>query len=82
MVKRTVGHGFTAVPYESVTLNGHPLRGLNNAVEPYNGPWAMIAPCGKAVDGEDGRRPHLYASIDDCVEDAETLSQIGYSVCS
>lgn len=82
MIERDVGNGFVAVPYDSVTLNGHPLAVLNVATEPYSGPWAMIAPRGKAVDSEFGTYPHRYKTIEECVDDAKTLAEIGCcSVC-
>lgn len=81
MVRREFETGFVAIPYDAVTLNGHPLAVLNVKTEPYDGPWALIAPCGKAVDGESNSRPYLYRTLAECTEDSETLVKTGYSVC-
>lgn len=81
-IRHDCGNGFFAVPYNAVTLNGLELPQLNNEKEPYNGYWALIAPCGKAIDGEGGVRPYEYRTLDECKTDAENLHARGeYSYC-
>lgn len=81
VVKRDFGNGFYAVPRDAVTLNGLPLKQLNNGNEPYDGYWHLIAPNGKAIDNSVGR-PHLYRSIEEMVIDVENfLKYGGYSTC-
>lgn len=70
MTEIECGGGFKAVPYESVTLNGHYLRKLNTRPEQVAGDMALVSPNGKVLMGEDGRRPFLYRDLDDCRRDA------------
>ena len=80
MVERTIGE-LTAVPYDTVTVNGHYMRRLNERDEPYDHHWALIAPNGRAIDDEDGR-PYLYRDFGKASEDAGNLAEMGeYSTC-
>ncbi len=81
MISRDLGNGFRAVPQDAVTLNGMALEQLNTRDEPYDGYWHIIAPNGKAIDGENGR-PYLYKDIAEAQGDADRLaSRDGYSTC-
>ena len=73
MTEIDVGFGFIAVPYDSVTLNGIYMRGLNGELDPSK--FAVVAPNGKVLMGEDGKRPYCYTSIEDCRRDAQKLSE-------
>ena len=71
--------GFTVVPYDSVTLNGLYLRHLNTQSHPVG--LALIAPNGKAIDGEGGR-PYYYGTLPKAENDAKRLNeQDDYSTC-
>ena len=76
MIEEKLGP-FIAVPYDAVTVNGHYMTRLNTASSPYNGHWSLIAPNGRAVDGEGVSRPFLYASLDEAREDAANLVDYG-----
>lgn len=69
-------HGFTAVPYDAVTLSGLPLQTLLDVASDTAG-FALIAPNGRAVDGEDGRRPFRYQSLDQCRSDVALFAKVG-----
>lgn len=75
-----LGHGFRAVPYDSVTLNGHYLAKLDRGDgEPRY--WALLAPNGYAVDSADGKRPHRYADLDECRANLPVFLSKGCSTC-
>lgn len=75
-----LGHGFRAVPYDSVTLNGHYLAKLDRGDgEPRY--WALLAPNGYAVDSEDGKRPHRYAGLEECRANLPVFLKNGCSTC-
>lgn len=75
-----LGYGFRAVPYDSVTLNGHYLEKLNRGdSEPRY--WALLAPNGYAVDSEDGKRPHRYAGLEECRANLPVFLRNGCSTC-
>ena len=79
MFKQSAGE-FEMVPYSAVTLNGIYLTRLNTEESPDR--IALIAPNGRAVDGEDSERPHMYMSVSEAAEDAEKLTEMGeYSTC-
>ncbi len=79
IIKQLPG-GFVAMPYWCVTLNGMPLERL---VQDYLQKqdevhrWALIAPNGRAVDGELSPLPHRYDSLEEAVSDAAKLLEHG-----
>lgn len=80
-----LGNGFFAVPYDACTLNGIYLPQLNKFPAGYTGEWAVMSPKGRALDGEDNRRPYRYASLDECRRDVDRIVNQcggGHSVCS
>lgn len=83
-VWRPLSHGFVAVPYNSVTLNGFPMLSIQTEKEPYAGSWAVISPkFNKALDGEDNSRPYRYASLQGAIDDVQRIVGNGgeHSVC-
>lgn len=78
-ISHVLGNGFTAVPTDAVTLNGLYLPHISRATEPYNGSWCVIAPNGRALDGED-ERPYYYRDLDHAKQDISTLGD-DYSTC-
>lgn len=75
-----LGHGFRAVPYDSVTLNGHYLEKLNRGDgEPQY--WVLLAPNGYAVDSADGKRPHRYVGLGECHIAVAAFLRHGCSTC-
>lgn len=70
-----LGHGFLAVPYDAVTLNGMYLPHL--ATETSAREWCVLLPSGRPAMGESGRRPYRYRSIEDCRRDVTVLHDCG-----
>lgn len=65
-------HGYTAVHYEAVTLNGLKFRDLPITA---TSPVALMMPNGRAAMDEMGERPHRYASVEEAMADAEVLHE-------
>jgi len=81
MISRDIGHGFRCVPRDAVTLNGFEIPTLNTMVEPYVGPWVVIAPNGRALDGCPNR-PYVYSTIGEAIDDVKVLVKVGgWSTC-
>jgi hypothetical protein len=81
MIEHDCGNGLIAVPHEAVTLNGIYLPRLNTQEESKVHYWHLVAPNGRAVDGETGG-PYIYKSLDEAKEDAAKLAGMDeYSTC-
>lgn len=81
MIIKDLKNGYTAVPRDAVTLNGIPLPQLNTETEPYDGHWHIIAPNGRAIDGESGR-PYVYDTLEEATEAAKEFAKSGeHSTC-
>ena len=65
--------GYIAVPYDDVTLNGLYVPGMSGEGVGYCGSLAVVGPKGRALLGEYGRRPQLYRTLAEAIEDVETL---------
>lgn len=75
-IQHDFGNGYYAVPYDAVTLNGIPLTQLNTRSEPYKGPFALIMPDRhRAAEGDDGRTPYRYDTLDEARDDAAVLAR-------
>ena len=68
------GHGYLAVPYDAVCLNGLYMRSLNTSKCPRY--FALLFPNGHAAMGEDGIRPYKYNTIEECKSEAQILFEI------
>lgn len=64
--------GYTAVPYDAVTINGMIMWGLVDGAAHDRG-VALVDPLGKVVMGESGSRAYRYATVEAAEEDAEVL---------
>lgn len=81
MVEKQCAGGLVAVQNEAIYLNGIYQPKFNTTVEPYSGPWVLIGRNGRAIDSEFGG-PQLYETLQDAMDDAEVLAEIGeYSTC-
>lgn len=65
--------GYTAVPFETTTLNGMFLPTLLGSSQ--SDRWAVIGPDNRALQNED-ERTQSYASLQDCRKDVKTLRKL------
>lgn len=79
-VSQDLGDGYTAVPYDAVTINGHYIPTMASAFKPFDGPYALLIPKeggGSAVAmNHDGNRSYRYMSLEAVVEDKARLAKI------
>lgn len=77
-------HGFVAVPYTGVSLNGFYFEKCNHVRtgDDYSGPWALLSRGdGRALDDESGTRPYRYATLDECREAVDRVGLGEHSTC-
>ena len=68
-----LGHDYYAVPRDAVTINGIYIRTMTSHRMPYDGPFAVLMPDGRAAMGEDGHRPYTYKDLKECIDDVAVL---------
>lgn len=74
-----MGMGFKAVPYAAVGENKMQMFQTDIYKEPYDGPWAIIAPNGYAVEGA-AYEPYKYANL--ASVRASVARFLGWGMCS